>query len=958
MKQLPENSIFLIDGHSLLFRAFFGLQHLSTKSGTPTNVVYGFHQILQRLMAKYKPQFLAIVLDAGRESFRNDMYADYKANRSETPPEFLEQMPLVEKMMTALRFTVLKKEGFEADDIIATLCRRAREEDLHATIVSADKDLFQLVNDHVFFLRSTPDSHGKEEVFDADAVEAKMGVRPERMCDFQAIVGDSVDNIPGIAGLGPKFALQLLGKYPGGIDEMYADEDLAANLKAMKGFGPSKVKAVTESRELAELSYKLAQLKDDVEVELSFPTDLMVDLGDRELLSELYEELEFKSLLRDLEEGKNVFLGGSGGGDSQSGSISKDASHGATKKSEPGEAVSPWAAYPKPDVPKDRTPNYRAVQTEVELTELATAIKSAGHFAFDTETSGVSAMEADMVGISLSYKANEGVYIPVGHQSLLETSSVAQPSLDLVREHLGPIFADEQITKSAHHAKYDIKILERHGFAVAGLDFDTMVAAHLIDAGGDSLGLKPMALQHLGIEMQPIEELIGKGKNQISMAEVPIADATSYASADADCTLQLDEYLRPILKGNGQQELFETAERPLIDVLNKMEMRGIAINTDFLKEMGGRVTDQLNSLEKTIWKQAGREFNLKSPKQVAEVLFDDLGLKPIKKTKTGYSTNVAVLEMLRNDHEVVEGLLEYRVLDKLSSTYIEQLPKMVNKATGRIHCSFNQCGAATGRLSCNDPNLQNIPIRTEIGREIRRAFVASAEDRVLMSADYSQVELRLLAHVSGDETLSEAFRNDADIHRLTASKIYGVEQDEVTRDQRGAGKTINFGIVYGMSAFRLANDLNIDRSEGERFISEYFKGYPGVAQWIENTKEEARSEGYVSTMCGRRRYLPEIHASSGNRRAAAERVAVNTPIQGAAADLIKLAMIEVEKRLSDKLPECQMLLQVHDELVFDLPKDKVGEAEAIIREAMISPLELSVPLVVDIAHGASWAECK
>jgi len=961
--------LFLLDGHSQLYRSYHAIAPLRTSQGTPTHLVFGFMLMLQRLVIEHRPKYLGVVLDAGDSSFRNELYADYKAQRDATPEDFIAQMPFVRRLLHALGLPVLEMPGFEADDILATLAEKCGPGTCPLVIVSADKDLFQLVRPGVSLLRTTPDRK-EAELYDDAGVLAKMGVPPRLMVDFQGIVGDAVDNIPGLSGIGPKMAVQLLAAWPGGIDAMYAEPDLESRLKAMKGLGPSKIRSIVEGREIAFLSRELARLKRDVPLDYSVPEGFLRRAPRIEDLAQLYRELEFFAPLRELESGRSPFFTTLppelGGGEIRLPaappveSAPDDFGGDLFGFGDPAAVVSPASspgtaeAVARPI--RQRSTDYRQILTVETLEEAVASIRSAGLVAFDTETVDIAPNDPELVGISLACAPDAAWYIPTGHEML--AAPAGQLPLDDVRRVLAPLFADAAIAKVAHNAKYDLRVLRLHGFVVHGLVSDTMIVAHLVDAERDSIGLKSLSLGLLGIPMTPITELIGTGRGQISMAQVPVERVVPYACADADCTLQLHHTLAPALHAlEPVEKLFREVELPLIQVLEAMEARGIAVDVPYLRTLGGQLGQRLATLEEQTHAAAGHPFNLKSPKQVGAVLFDELKLPAAKKTKSGYSTDVSVLEALRGRHAVVDLMLQYRLLEKLQSTYVEALPKLVNPRTGRIHCTFNQVGAATGRLSCNEPNLQNIPARTQAGREIRRAFIAGAPDRVLLSADYSQVELRLLAHVSGDEALREAFARDADIHALTASKIFGIPQPEVSKEQRGIGKTINFGILYGMSAFRLANDLGIDRETAGRFIRDYFAGYPAVHRWLEETKEFARKNGYVTTLGGRRRPVLEISSRNQTLRGAAERVATNTPIQGAAADLMKMAMLAVERRLATELPDCLMLVQVHDELLFDVRTADADRASEIIRHEMIQAMRLDVPLAVDVVVGATWADC-
>jgi DNA polymerase-1 len=904
----PADALWVIDGHSQIFRAYYAIRPLSTLSGQATNAIFGFLQILGKLRRDYSPQYLAVALDRER-SFRNDLYAEYKANRSETPAELISQCPYVEKILEAMNIPTLASDQHEADDFIASLARRCRESGTPMVIVSADKDLFQLVGDGIYFLRLVPGGTNAERMFDPAGVEEEMGVPPRKMVDYQALVGDSTDNIPGVPGIGPKTAIKLLAMGES-LEDLLAHPEKIDN-KRWRGL-------VVDNAEKARMAWKLAKLDDAAPVPFEVPASFAIREPQRDKLAELYRQLEFVGHLKELQ------------------------------------ASAPASDQPaKPAVEI----SYRIAATAAELEEVARLVREAGRFAFDTETTGIEALGAEMVGLSVGWKAGQAAYVPIGHKGFAAAER-PQATLEEAQRILGPLFADAALPKVAHHAKYDIKILERHGFKVEGLAGDTMIAAFLIDSDRPSLGLKQLAQSLLNMPMQPIEELIGKGRGQITMAEVSIDQAAPYASADADATFRLDELLAKSLRDLKLEKLYREMEMPLVGVLDRMERRGIALDRPYMEKLQGEFRERVGKLRERVWKEAGTEFNLNSPKQVAEVLFAQLGLKPTKKTKSGPSTDASVLEELRDQHPAVEALLEYRQLEKLNSGYVEQLPKLINPETGRIHASFSQTVASTGRLACHDPNLQNIPIRSEEGRMIRRAFIPSAPDRLLLAADYSQIELRLLAHIAEDEALLGAFARGEDVHRLTASKVFGVPLAEVTSAQRSAGKTINFGVIYGIGAFRLAQSLKIERSEAAKFIDDYFAGYPGISSWIEKTRKFARERGYTETMLGRRRRCPEIDSPQTVRRQAAERAAINSPIQGSAADLIKLAMIELDRRLLQEMPDCLLLLQVHDELVLDCPADQVEAAGALTREVMENAYPLSAPLVADVKTGRNWNECK
>jgi len=902
-----KSSLYLIDGHSYLYKAFYAVRGLSNSRGLPTNAIYGFVQMLHRLLESRKPDYVAVVFDAPGPSFRSEIYKEYKANRPAQPEDLSVQIPWIKRIVETMGIAILEIEGVEADDVIATLAARGRERGMDVWIVSSDKDLFQLVGPNVRCLKMEPD---REIEIDAEKVREIIGVRPEQVPDLLGLMGDSSDNIPGVRGVGAKTAAALLSKFPT-IETLYENLERIAN--------PRHRRLLESHRDEALLSKRLATVKEDLQLPVEIE-DLKIGKPDTASLRAIYEELEFRKILERL----------------------------GPVEGEEGEAEQRRKAA------KERKTDYRTIEDEKSLRDLVGAIKRGEWLAVDTETTERDPMRAGLVGISLSTRPNTGFYIPVGH----ETLGARQLPLEKVREILGPVLADPKIPKTGHNLKFDMKVLARHGIGLGGIAFDTLLASYLLDPDRRTHRLKNLSREMLGIAMTEIEELIGRGKNQSSMADVEIVRVGPYACADADIALQLTERLSERLRREGLDDLLHRIELPLMEVLNRMEMTGVRIDREHFASLSARLEERLRALAREIYEIAGRSFNINSPKQVAEVLFKEQGLKPIRQVKTGYSTDVGVLEQLgRAGHILPRKILDYRMLEKLKSTYVDRLPEMVNPQTGRIHTSYNQAVAATGRLSSSDPNLQNIPVRTPEGRLIRRGFIPLEEGHVLLSADYSQIELRLLAHFSRDPSLVAAFRSGEDIHRSTASRVFGCPPEQVTSEMRSQAKVVNFGIIYGMSAHGLAAQLEISRTQARKFIDDYFAAHPGVRRWIEEIIATAREKGFVTTLSGRRREIANINSRNRNLRAAAERMAVNTPVQGTAADLIKIAMIAVARRLRAARSRAEMIMQVHDELIFDLPESEVGRVEKIVRDEMENAMQLEVPLKVDIKVGRNWEEC-
>jgi DNA polymerase I len=889
-----KKQLYLIDGHALIYRAYFALIRtpLTNANGVPTGAVFGFANYLLRLIETYDCPYWAIALDSDKPTFRHEMYAQYKANREEMPDDLKTQIPLVRDLIDAMNIPWVKQDGVEADDLIAVLTHRAVEQGFEVYIVTKDKDLMQLVGPGVRML--APESGGALVSMGPDEVKAKMGVGPEGIVDFLSLVGDASDNIPGIPGVGPKTALKIL-EAAGTVEQLLQNPALLKN--------PKLEQKVVENRDALMMSKKLATLHLDVEA----PLDI-ADLKKRPMLHDkcvaLFKELEFGSLLR-------------------------NPLFSTAKK-------------------LDHTTHIAASLDEVAA--LAVTIKNAGFVSIDTETTSTEPRTARLVGISLAIQESEAFYIPVGH-----TTGQNLP-LDETLKALQGIIESPEIKKIGQNLKYDYQVFKNYGIAMQGLAFDVMIAAYLVDPGKRQYNLDKVAAEWLSVETTPIETLIGKGKTQKSFAEVAIPDAAGYSGEDVVLPLKLKNLLGPLLAERNLEKLFVDIEMPLVETLAELEWAGVLIDTNLLKTLSIKYTERIAALTAEIHGMAGVEFNLNSPKQVSDVLFETLHLPRSKKTKVGsFETNVDVLEKLAPEYPIARKILDHREAQKLLSTYIDALPAAINPLTGRVHTSFNQTVAATGRLSSTGPNLQNIPIRTEEGRQIREAFIAPG-GHVLVSADYSQIELRILAHLSQDPFLVNAFLDDKDIHTQTASAIYGIFPEMVTPDMRRAAKTINFGLMYGMGPINLSRQLAISFAEAQRFIDAYFKQFPQVKVYIESSIVRARELGYTETMLGRRRYLPDITASNRNIREAAERVAINTPVQGTAADIIKIAMVRIHKELPAAFPKATMLLQVHDELVFEAPEELAKALAAWVVERMSGAIKLVVPLKVDAGMGKNWKE--
>ncbi|MBC7235705.1 MAG: DNA polymerase I [Chloroflexi bacterium] len=913
--------LMLIDGHALAYRAYHAIPPLTSPSGEPTNATFGYANMLLKAIADYAPDYVVATFDAG-PSFRQQEYQEYKANRAETPDDAQIQFERIRELTEKLGIPIYALPGYEADDLLGTLARQAEEQGLETIIVTGDGDTLQLVSEQVKVLMPRR-TFGDVMLYDLDAVRERYGLEPAQLVDYKALVGDPSDNIPGVRGIGDKTAIRLLQEY-GSLEGIYA------HLNEIKS---SRFRsALEEGHDAAFLSKRLATIVRDVDIALDLKKSHWGHFN-REEVMDLLRKLGFRSLVTRIP-----------GGSPPS-----------------GQQLGLFADLTQEEAPS--LGDYHCVNSAKALDRLIIHLLEALEraptklLALDTETTGTDAMRAKLVGISLSAKPGVGYYIPIGHDDAL--AGCSQLDLEIVRAKLGPLLADERIGKVMHNAKFDLIILARHGLPVAGPLHDTLVAAWLLSPSGRGIGLKEQAWQHLGIEMTGIEELIGSGRNQITMAQVRVSKAAPYAGADADVTLRLLDVLRPELEARNQWKLFAEMEMPLIPVLVDMEMHGMVIDVEYLDTMSEVINDRLDELTADVYRLAGHEFNISSTQQLGEVLFDELGLKVIRRTKTGYSTAQDVLEELAGEHEIVAKILEYRQYEKLRSTYVDALRQLINPDTGRIHTSFNQTATSTGRLSSSDPNLQNIPVRTELGRQVRRAFIAP-EGHVLLGCDYSQVELRVLAHVSQDPEMLAAFSRDEDVHATTAAAIFGVPLQEVTPEQRSLAKSINFGLMYGMSSFGLAARTDLDIAQAEQFIANYFRRFRQVKEYLENTIRQATEKGYVETIMGRRRYFPELTQPQVNPqiRRAAERAAVNMPIQGSAADIIKLASIDLHRKLKELGLRSALVLQVHDELVLEVPEEELDQARELTVDTMSHAYELSVPLKVEVGVGKNWMEMK
>jgi len=912
--------LLVIDGHSLLYRAYHGLPNtLVTRGGEPTNAVYGFTSMLLSVLRERHPEYALVAMDVGR-SFRHEHDDQYKANRPQAPDDFHSQVTRAWQVLEALRIPVLAKPGWEADDVIGTVAEQASAEGVDTLIVTGDTDAFQLVDERVQVLTSGR-RFSDTIVYDHEAILQRYGLEPDQLIDYKALVGDKSDNVPGVRGIGEKTAAQLLLQF----------RTLEGIYEHLGEVTPNKARQALEAgREDALRSRYLVTIRKDAPVELELEK-CRVGEADVPRLTELFRELDFRGLLERLV------------GMSEQGQLSFLPRFEA-------------AAPPRPVL--SQTLQHTIVSRE-ELSELAERVRAASHLAVDVESESLDSLSAGVVGVSLSTRDGEGYYVPLGHRGEGEPKAKLADVIDL----LGPPLADSSIAKVAHNSKFDWQMLGRHGFAPSGPDFDTMIAEWLLNPASRALNLKAVAWDRLGMEMTPIGDLIGTGKKQKSMADIPVSAVAPYAVADVDATLRLRPVLEAELRAREQWSLFEQIEMPLVPVLADMEMTGVKIDTGYLSQFAKQLDQRLGQTIVQIQALAGYPLNVNSTRQLSDLLFRQLGLRceGLKKTASGhYSTAAEVLEGLRGEHAIVDMILEQRQLGKLKSTYVDALPSLVKPETGRVHTSYNQTATVTGRLSSSDPNLQNIPIRTELGREVRRAFIAE-NGNVLIGADYSQVELRILAHVSQDPALLRAFAEGLDIHAATASLTYGVPLEEVMPEMRRVSKTVNFAVIYGVSPYGLARQSDLSQREAEVFIRAYFQNYPRVRDYIERTKDMAQRLGYVETLLGRRRYFPELAGKeriSSVQRGEAERAAINLPIQGTAADIIKIAMIRLHRELRARGLRAKMTLQVHDELVLESPEGEAETVASLVKQVMEGAFALDAPLKVDVGTGYNWLETK
>ncbi|MER2598905.1 MAG: DNA polymerase I [Caldilineales bacterium] len=921
--------LLLIDGHSLAFRAYHALPAtMATRAGEPTNATFGFLSMLLNTVREQQPEYVAVAFDVGR-TFRHEQYDAYKGTRERMPDDLRRQVERIQGVVQTLNFPIFTREGFEADDVLGTLAHQADADGVYTTIVTGDRDIVQCVTDHTSVLTSGR-KFSDTIVYTPETVLERWGLAPRQLIDLKALLGDTSDNVPGVKGIGEKGATDLIQTYDS-VEGVYANLDQISSKRTRE--------ALIAGRDSAFLSKHLVTIVRDVPgITLDLAACRVQDY-DQAAVIELFRELEFRTLLDRLPPSTRAAT-----------TVPPTATGQLALFSTEPQADTRSAEQPSP---------YAVIQTPDALAELVHTLSNAPLIAFDSETTGTDAQQAELVGLALAWGEGQSAYVPVGHQLPMDN---AQLPLDVVIGALKTVLEDPANEKAAHNAEYDLTMLARYGITVGGPLFDTMIAQWLIDPGSRGLGLKNIAWQRLGVEMTPITELIGTGKTQITMSQVKVDAAARYAAADTDMTWQLVAGLHAELEQLALTPLFRDLEMPLVPVLVDMQRAGILLDVPLLRQMSRDLRQRLHQTEQQIYELVGYRFNINSTQQMSDVLFGKLALptQGLKKTQSGhYSTAAGVLEDLKGLHPVIDLILEQRQLSKLLSTYVDALPELVNPQTGRLHTSFNQTGAETGRISSNNPNLQNIPVRSDLGREIRRAFVAAPGCK-LLAADYSQVELRILAHVSQDAAMLDAFRHGADIHRATASTIYGVPPEEVTTEQRSIAKMVNFATSYGVSAFGLASRTSLNRSEAQAFLDAYFQTYPGIRRYVDETIERTHKLGYVETLLGHRRYFPILKNRSGSAmdRQQAERAAINHPIQGTAADIIKIAMVRLHSELQQRGLASRMLLQVHDELVLEVPEAELTVVAPLVRRVMEGAYQLDAPLQVDMEAGPNWYELE
>lgn len=905
MSKKPTPPFILVDGSSYLFRAYHAMPEMSNSKREPTGTIYGVINMIRRLLKDYEPESLAVVFDAKGKTFRNDMYKEYKANRPAMPDDLQQQIEPIHEIIKAMGLPLICVSGVEADDVIGTLSEQATGLGIDTIISTGDKDMAQLVNKHVSLVNTMTDLH-----MDVDGVKEKFGVPPERIIDYLALIGDTSDNIPGVPKVGPKTAVKWLGLY-GSLD------GVMENANEIKGKVGENLR---EFMPELPLSRDLVTIKCDVELDEN-PQTLRRQSPDYENLTDLFTRFEFKTWLAE----------------AKSGTTNTPNSQGQR------------TATPAIEIEA----NYETIFTEKELDSWIKKLKKADYFSFDLETTSLNYMQAEIVGLSFSVEAGSAAYVPVAHSYL---DAPQQLERDVVLNKLKPLLEDAGLAKVGQNLKYDMNVLGNYDIQLKGIQHDTMLASYVLDSNGRH-NMDDLAVKYLSYTTVHYEDIAGKGAKQITFDQVDIEVAAPYAAEDADITLRLHQTLWPELESTpALAKVYSELEIPLLSVLSRMEREGVLLDGKMLAKQSVQLTKRMAELEQEIYQIAGQEFNIGSPKQLQVILFEKLELPIISKTPKGQpSTAESVLQELAHDYPLPKLILEYRSLSKLKSTYTDKLPKQVDANTNRVHTSYHQAVAATGRLSSSDPNLQNIPVRTEEGRRIRQAFIA-APGYKMVAADYSQIELRIMAHLSGDKGLLDAFSKGLDVHSATAAEVFGVSLDEVTKDQRRSAKAINFGLIYGMSAFGLAKQLDITRPEAQEYVDLYFKRYPGVKDYMEQTKEKAKEQGYVETVFGRRLYLPEINARNGMRRQYAERTAINAPMQGTAADIIKRAMIDLDNEIQSGKFDMRMIMQVHDELIFEIKEAEVDAAIKLIIEKMENAANLSVPLIVDVGIGKNWDE--
>lgn len=930
MPTIAPNPLVLVDGSSYLYRAFHAFPPLTNSAGEPTGAMYGVLNMLKSLISQVQPSHIAVVFDAKGKTFRDEMFEQYKSHRPPMPDDLRKQIQPLHDIIRALGIPLLVIEGVEADDVIGTLAVAASKANQKVLISTGDKDMAQLVDDNIMLINTMNNT-----LLDCEAVIEKYGIPPELIIDYLALMGDSADNIPGVAGVGEKTALGLLQGI-GSMAEIYANLDKVAELP-IRGAKKLGDKLLAE-KEMADLSYRLATIKTDVALDIT-PEQLTLGASNNDQLTEYFGRYEFKRWLNEVMHGADSITNNN----EQPTKINHYQATPALAQDNSDEAL--------PAIQIDCS-RYETLLTEADLNRWVEKLKQAKLFALDTETDNLDYMAANLVGISFALENGEAAYLPLqldylGAPKTLEKTT----ALTLLK----PVLENSAIQKVGQNFKYDLTIFARNGIDVQGVAFDTMLESYVLNSTGRH-NMDDLAKRYLGHQTISFEEIAGKGKNQLTFNQIPLEQAAEYAAEDADVTMKLQQVLwEKLSKEPTLEKLFKEMELPLLGVLSRMERRGVLIDSDALFLQSNEIANRLSELEEQAYVLAGQPFNLASTKQLQEILFDKLGLPVIQKTPKGApSTNEEVLEELAFSHELPKVLVEHRGLSKLKSTYTDKLPQMVNPQTGRVHTSYHQAVTATGRLSSSDPNLQNIPIRNEEGRRIRQAFIAR-EGFTVVAADYSQIELRIMAHLSQDQGLINAFTQGKDIHRSTAAEIFGVALDEVTSEQRRNAKAINFGLIYGMSAFGLSRQLGIGRADAQSYMDLYFKRYPGVQTFMHDIREKAKAQGYVETLFGRRLYLPDINSSNGMRRKAAERVAINAPMQGTAADIIKRAMIQLDQKLQND-PDIAMIMQVHDELVFEVRSEKVAFYSELIKTQMESAADLVVPLIVEVGQGTNWDE--